>query len=377
MNNKNVPLFTIFKRENFSKLKAAMIRVGAVLVAFIISLILACTIIKKGPFEIIGTIFEGAFAMPWRLIYDSALLLGFGVAIIPAFRMKFWNMGANGQVLIGCLAAVLVMFYLGSSTSNIPNFLLIILMLIAAILASVIWAVVPAIFKAYFNTNETLFTLMMNYIAIELVAGCNYVMALGKQETPGIINRISKKGWIVLDFLPASIRNYILPIIAIILITVFIYFYMNKTKHGYEVIVLGDSENTAKYVGMDVKKITIRTLVVSGIICGIIGFFLVSSVNHLVTAGMCGSKGFTGVLIAWLSNFNPLIMAGVSFFLSFIESGTSKVTSKYSLGTNDLASVIIGLIFFAILVSEFFIRYRIKINKRKAKDKQEEEVAQC
>lgn len=375
---KHEPLFKVFKRGDMPKWKALIIRFSATLGAIIFSMILAGIIIGRSPFAIFGTMVRGAFSLPWRLLYDGIILLGFGVAIVPAFKMKFWNMGANGQVLVGCLAAVLIMFYYGDGMNN---FILILLMFICSLLASIIWAVVPALFKAFFKTNETLFTLMMNYIAIGLVAYCNFAMAKGKKETPGIVNDLTEKGWVNFNFLPPTVKSYILPIIVIIIITFLIYVYINKTKHGFEVNVLGDSENTARYAGMNTKWITIRTLMISGIICGIIGFLFASCVHHCVTVNLCGGKGFSGVLIAWLSNFNPLIMAGVSLFMAFIDNGTSSVTATYSLGSNALSSVIIGLIFFAILISKFFIRYRVVRRDRHQENKHNdsiiEEAKQC
>ena len=148
----------------------------------------------------------------------------------------------------------------------------------------------------------------------------------------------------------------------IVILTVFIWFYMSKTKHGYEVTVVGDSINTAKYVGMNTKLIIVRTLILSGAMCGLLGFLYASGINHSVSPDTCGSLGFTGILVAWLSNFNPFVMALVSFFLAFLTNGTSKVSSVFRLGSNDLSNVLIGIIFFSILISEFFIRYHIRVN---------------
>ena len=109
--------------------------------------------------------------------------------------------------------------------------------------------------------------------------------------------------------------------------------------------------------------------------CGIIGFLYTSAINYSVSPNTCGSLGFTGILVAWLSNFNPFVMALVSFFLAFLTNGTSKVSSVFRLGSNDLSNVLIGIIFFSILLSEFFIRYHFKINLdffRKNNKKEEE-----
>ena len=263
------PLVSVFKRDQLPTYKALIIRVATFIVTFLFSMLICFLVIKENYFEIIGTLFEGALIRPWKLIMDTCLLLAFGISIVPAFKMKYWNMGANGQVLVGSLTAIVIMFYMNdfATKSSFNNFLLIMLMLICSIIVSIIWAIIPAIFKVFFNTNETLFTLMMNYIAAALVSYINYVLAQGKKESPGIINTSTESGW-----MPVVIDKYFLPIIIIIIITTVIYFYMKKTKHGYEISVVGDSINTAKYVGMNTKKIVIRTLAVSGIICGIIGF---------------------------------------------------------------------------------------------------------
>lgn len=354
------PLVSVIKREGLSTYKAIIIRVATFAFAFLFAMVLCVLVVDENIFEVIGTLVQGATIRPWRLLWDAAVLLAFGIAIIAPFKMKYWNMGANGQVLMGALISIVLMFYLNdfAAKSSLNNTLLIILMLVCSILVSVLWGVIPAIFKVYFKTNETLFTLMMNYIAAGLVSYVNYVLAGGNKESPGVINSATKSGW-----LPDVLDKYFIPIVIIIAITTIMYFYMKKTKQGYEISVVGDSINTAKYVGMNTKKIIIRTLVVSGIICGIIGFIYASAINHSIDKNTCGSLGFTGVLVAWLSNFSPIIMAGVSFLLAFLTLGTSKVSSTYRLGNNDISNVIIGLIFFSILICEFFIRFRVIFNK--------------
>ncbi|MBO4667286.1 MAG: ABC transporter permease [Bacilli bacterium] len=352
-------LFSIIRRNDLPKWKANLIRVGAIVISFLFAMALSSLIIKENYFNVIGTLFNGAFINPWKLFRDAAILLCFGIAILPPFKMKYWNMGSNGQVLFGAMMSIIVMFYLGSwgALSKLNNFLLILLMFVVSVISSIVWAVIPSIFKVFFKTNETLFTLMMNYIAAALVACVNLSLAKGKQETPGVVNRLTEAGW-----LPPVINQYFLPIIIIVALTVFIWFYMSKTKHGYEVTVVGDSINTARYVGMNTKVIIVRTLVLSGAICGILGFLYASAVNHCVSPDTCGSLGFTGILVAWLSNFNPLVMALVSLFLAFLTTGTSKVSSIFRLGSNDLSNVLIGIIFFSILISEFFIRYHFRLN---------------
>ena len=355
------PLFTISKRNDISLKKSILIRVVLIASSLLVALLISWIIIKKPVSQILSALFRGAFLMPDKLLLDASLLLGFGIAVVPAFRMKYWNMGANGQVLVSALSSVVLMFYMGdwASKSGFNNVTLIVIMLVTSIVSSVIWAVIPAIFRALFGTNETLFTLMMNYIAIALVSYVNFLMTKGTKESIGIVNASTHAGWF-----PTLFGNdYIISIIIIVIMTLFVTFYMSKTKHGFEAIVCGDSVRTAKYVGMNTKKITIRTLILSGVLTGIIGFLYASAINHTVTEAT-GGLGFTAVLLAWLSNFNPIIMALVSLFLAFLTNGTSKISSQFRLGSNDLSNVIIGLIFFSILISEFFIRYKVKINHR-------------
>ncbi len=356
---------TIVKRDDMPKWKGMVIRVATVLVAFLLSMLLCTAVTGQNYFDVISTLFQGVFASStsiWSTLLDAALLLGFGIAVAPCFKMKYWNMGANGQVLMGALVAIVLMFYMGSwaAESAVNNVLLILLMFVCAVAASMIWGLIPAIFKVFFNTNETLFTLMMNYVAMGLVSFVNYVLAQGKKESPGIINSATEAG-----YFPQLINRYFLPILIMVVLAVIIFFYLKKTKHGYEISVVGDSAPTARYSGMNTKKIVLRTIALSGIVCGIIGFLYASAINNSISADTAGSQGFTAVLVGWLSNFSIPIMAGICLFLSFLTKGTSKISSVYRLGNNYLSSVVIGIIFFSILIAEFFIRYRIKSSKPK------------
>ncbi len=360
------PLFTVFKRNSFAKEKVILLRVVILLCIFLLSMLICSLVVKESILSVIGTFFVGICARPWKLFLDAFILLGFGIAIVPAFKMKYWNMGANGQVLMGTLICIVIMYNTESFAlaSKFNNFLIIMLMLVSSVVMSIIWTVIPAIFKAFFKTNETLFTLMLNYIASGLVGYTNYVLAKGKQDAQTIT--IYNAG----GYMPVVINNYFIPILVILIITVLVAIYMAKTKHGYEITVVGDSAPTARYVGMHTKTIMIRTMILNGLVCGIIGFLYASAINHSMSPDMCGSLGFTAVLIAWLCNFNPLAMGFVSFGLAALTIGTSKVSSVYQIGNNDIANIIIGLMFFAILVIEFIIRYKVRFNFMHSKKKE-------
>ena len=348
---KNEPLFHVSKRDNVSRGKAMLIRALGVLTALVICGIMSVILIKENPFKIYATLFSGAFIDVWTLLKDMAVLLIFGLAVIPAFKMRFWNMGANGQVLIGCLVAIACMKFIGN---DVPDVIVILLMVVTSIAASIVWAVIPSIFKAFFGTNETLFTLMMNYIAIGIVRYFSFSWDKSGSGTIGIVNIMTHQRWF-----PNLGNKYVMVIVVALVIDIFMFVYMKFTKHGFEAALVGESVNTAKYVGINVKKVIIRTLVLSGAICGIMGALFAGSLEHTVNDSICGSKGFTAILVAWLANFDPFAMLFTSFFVAFLNTGAEHVSSVFQLKSTDYANIIIGIIFFCIIGCEFFIRYKI------------------
>ena len=288
----------------------------------------------------------------WNLLQNTAILLCISLAVTPAFKMRFWNIGAEGQVLVGALGAVACVFYLGG---KIDNTVLLLLMFLASMLASCIWAVIPAIFKAKWNTNETLFTLMMNYIAMQLVA---FFLAVWVKNGSGVL------GVLKYGHLPEILNDWLLNILIVAVVTALIYVYLKYTKHGYEIAVVGESENTARYVGINVRKVIIRTLLISGLVAGIAGFILVAGVHHTIDANTVGGQGFTAIMVSWLAKFNPLYMIGTSFFVTFLEQGAAEISTIYGL-SKAFPDIIVGIIFFFIIGSEFFIHYIVRFRKKR------------
>lgn len=359
--NKKVhePLFHIAKRAHISGGKAWLIRIGAVLAALIICAVVTMLLTGENPFSVYATMFEGAFGTErkvWKLLQNLAMLLCVSLALTPAFKMRFWNIGGEGQVLIGGLATAACMILLGG---KLPNGLLIIVMLVASILAGAIWALIPAIFKANFNTNETLFTLMMNYVAIQIVSYfCMYWENPKGSGKIGVINGNSMQGWLptIGDY------DYLLNILIVLVLTVAMYIYLKYSKHGYELSVVGESENTAKYIGINVKKVILRTMFVSGAVCGIAGFLLVGGTDHTISSSTAGNRGFTAIMVSWLAKFNPIYMILTSFLLVFLSAGASQISMVFNLN-ESFSDIITGIILFFIIGSEFFINYELKFRK--------------
>ena len=201
------------------------------------------------------------------------VLLCISIGLAPAFKMKFWNIGAEGQILIGGACSAAVMIYAGD---KMPTGLLLIVMFVASALGGMIWGMIPAVFKANWNTNETLFTLMLNYVAMQVVTYCIVFWENPKgSNTVGIINQATKGGW-----LPELFgQKYGWNVVIVLILTVGMFIYLKYCKQGYEIAVVGESENTARYAGIQVKKVIIRTMAISGAICGIAGFVIVSGAS--------------------------------------------------------------------------------------------------
>ncbi|MDD6733040.1 MAG: ABC transporter permease [Lachnospiraceae bacterium] len=350
-------LFRIARKDEPGIGKKILIRGIAILAALIVDALFIFFVTGLNPFAVYGVMFQGTFASLTRFLWalrDLSSLLLVAIALAPAFKMKFWNIGAEGQVLMGGLATALVMVNFGNA---LPGPLLFITMFVAAILGGAIWGLIPAVFKAFWNTNETLFTLMMNYVAIAFVACATNVLR-GQASSLGKLNVATQAGWF-----PAIMgQRYMLNIIVVLLLTVAMYLYLKYTKQGYEIAVVGQSVNTARYAGINVKKVTLRTMIISGALCGLCGYLTVAGKDQTISTASAGGNGFTAIIVAWLAKFNAFYMALMSFLLIFLSKGASEIASKY--GLNDYAADIIsGIILFFILGSEFFIQYKIVFHK--------------
>ena len=348
------PLIRIAKRNSLSRPKAWAIRLISLLLALVVCAILIYSIVKMNPLQVYVSMWKGAFGSSrraWITARDVMMLLCISVGLAPAFKMKFWNIGAEGQILVGGITTAACMIYL----PQLPGPVLFLVMIVTSLIAGGIWGVIPALFKARWNTNETLFTLMMNYVAIQLTSYC---VALWENppgsNSVGVINQNTQAGW----FPPLFGQTYMLNVIIVMIVTVAMFFYLRDSKQGYEIAVVGESQNTARYAGISVGKVFIRTMIISGAICGLAGFIAVSGASHTISTSTAGGRGFTAIIVAWLAKFNTFTMILISLLLVFLDKGAIEIATAYNL--NDYASeMITGIILFFILGSEFFINYRL------------------
>lgn len=354
------PLVRIVRRESVPLGKSILIRLAAILISLAVCAVLIYAITQSNPIQVYRSLVDGAVGTgrrTWNTLRDTMILLTVALAITPAFKMRFWNIGAEGQILVGGIATAAVMRYCGDT---LPTAALFALIIAVSLLAGMIWGIIPAFFKANWNTNETLFTLMMNYIAIQLTSFFSIIWESKKGSgSIGTINQKTQAGWISTSFLPDVFGkfNYSINVIIVLTLTVLMFVYLRYTKHGYEISVVGESENTARYAGIHVKKIILRTMALSGALCGFTGFLLVSGSSHTISINTAGGRGFTAIIVSWLAKFNPFVMILISFFLVFMGNGATQIASEFQL--NESASeVITGIILFFILGSEFFVNYR-------------------
>ena len=358
------PLVRIAQREGATFPQKVLVRAVAILLALVVDAFFIYFVTGLNPISVYRVMWNGTFMNTTRFSWamrDLSSLLCIAIALAPAFKMRFWNIGAEGQVLIGGLATAACMICLGD---KLPNWLLICTMVAASIAAGAIWAVIPAIFKAKWNTNETLFTLMMNYVATQLVSFFVILWEVPKGAGKiGIINQSTEAGWLpqIGDY------KYLLNILIVAALTILMYVYLNYSKHGYEIAVVGESERTARYVGIKVEKVIIRTMVVSGAVCGLAGLLLVGGINHTVTTTIVSGRGFTAVMVSWLAKFNPIFMVFTSLLLVFLERGAGEIATDFGLN-HSFGDILTGIILFFIIGCEFFINYKISFRKAAGKE---------
>ena len=361
--NEKTPLIRLAKREDMSKSKVWLIRAAAFLLAIVLGG-LVFLIAGTNPITAYGAILSSSLGKASgikQVVKIAVPLLGTALALAPCFAMRFWNIGGEGQITMGAVAAS---FFALNYAGSIPSPLLLLLMGIFSILFGAAWAAIPASFKARWGTNETLFTLMMNYIAMQLASYFIIIWEVPKGAGKiGIINQASEAGW-----LPRiGGQAQLLPILVVALLTGMMYIYLTYSKHGYEIAVVGESQRTASYAGIKVDRVIIRTMVLSGAICGLMGYILTAGISHTLTTTIVDSRGFTAVMVSWMSKFNPFIMIAASLLLVTMDRGAGEISTAFSLN-QSFADILTGIILFFIIATEFFITYKVTLRKSSKKE---------
>ncbi|MDR3364153.1 MAG: ABC transporter permease [Clostridiales Family XIII bacterium] len=342
----------VTKRDDVPKKQVALILTVSIVLALVFSGIVLL-FFDLNPFTVFGTIVTGALGSPMRIeqtLIKAIPLTIASLGILVAFKMKFWNIGGEGQIMMGALCAS----YVALNHGDLPQPLLLVLMAAASIAGGGVWALIPAAFKAKMGTNETIFTLMMNYIIIKFVMYLQY----GPWKDP------ASKGF---PKIPMFSENALLPnvlglhagwIIMIVLVAA-VYFFINYTKKGYEITVVGESLETARYAGMNIPAIIMTAMFVSGGLLGLVGFVQASALEKTLTWGLSSNYGFTAIITAWLARLNAITTLFVCLAFALLLQGASYIQLSMNV-SSAIADVVQGVILFFVLGSDFFLRYRVK-----------------
>jgi len=347
-----VPFVRIAQRNAIPPHRAWLIRAGGLLAALFTGAFLILAL-GENPFAVYAEMLDSAFGSRIgfrQTIRIATPLLGAALAVGLAFKMRFWNIGAEGQILIGgIVASYFALFHLG----NIPAPLLLVIMGLTAAIAGGVWGLIPAFFRAKWGTNETLFTLMLNYVALGFVF---YLQSLPAWQADATghpqIARFDR-----LVRLPQLFGVHIGWVIVLVL-AILVYLYIMHSKHGYQINVVGESENTARYAGMNVGKIIMRTMLISGGIAGFVGYLQVAGADFTLNETTAGGVGFTAIIVAWIAHLKPPVMILVALFIATLERGALRIQTVFAIPAT-IASILIGIILFFVLACEFFVRYRV------------------
>lgn len=347
------------KRGEVSTKTNFTVRIMAIILALVVAGIFMA-LLGHNPLDVYAYMIKGSFGSPNRIrqtIIIAIPLLITGLGISVAFKMQFWNIGAEGQILMGAFGAALFAL----NFPNLPMPLMLLLMVISGCIFGGLWALISGILKVYFNTNETITTLMLNYVALKIITFLQYDAWKDKNALgfPKIANFPDNA------IFPSIFRVHIGWIIALVLVVIF-YLFMKHSKMGYEVSVLGESQNTAKYAGINIKKTMLKAVFISGAVCGLTGVIQASAVSNTLSIEVTGGMGYTAIIVAWLSNLNAPITLIVAILFAALLEGGAYIQTAFGI-PNAAASVMQALILFFVLGSEFFVRYKAVFSNRKIK----------
>lgn len=351
------PFVRMVKRDRLTGMQAWRIRVAAVLLAILAGAVLLL-ILQKNPLQAYRDMFYGAFGskvLAQETISKTIPLLITAIGISYAFKMRFWNIGGEGQILMGGIGAAYFAYFYADKLPRIP---LILIMMVSAMLMGGLYGLIPALFKVKFGTNETLFTLMLNYIAFYIIV----FLENGPWKAPG--SSFPKMPMINRGVYLSRVAGVHWGWIACLVLMGITWFVFHQTRVGYEIAVVGESNETARYAGINVGRVFRRTMFFSGAIIGLAGFFQVAGADHALTEGTAGGVGFTAITVAWLAQMHPIGIGIVALAIALLERGCNQLETTMGI-PSSVADILIGLILFFMLGCEFFINYRLVFRKKR------------
>ena len=367
--NRKEPLFRVVKRESSSPVRQALAYVAAVVIALLIgaALLSSMDVDPLTFYQKMVTMGIPGNKFPWRIVENFVKLfvplLITSLALSLAFRMRFWNIGGEGQFIMGAICASAAAHKLGPV---LPQPLVVLVMALCGILGGGLYGLIVALLKVRYNTNETLLTLMLNYIALYLLqflgetkAGWNFFLDPDSAR-PKFAGFPDNADMITFPLGPFNLN---LSLIIAIVLCVLLFGYLKYTKHGYEIAVVGDSVGTARYAGMKVNRIVLRTVFLSACLIGLAAAFKVGTVG-ILSSSFTDDVGWTGVIVAWLSQLNTGAIFLVSALISMLQHGSTVAAATFAQVDSSFADMLQGAILFLVLAADFLIRFKIVRTKK-------------
>jgi simple sugar transport system permease protein len=283
------------------------------------------------------------------------ILIGGGLALV--FKAKFWNIGAESQLLMGAIFGTWVGLHWGPA---LPSPVIVPLMFLAGFIGGALWGLIPAILKLRFSINEVISTLMLNYICAEFLT----LLIVGpwkSQKKFGFPYTDDLPDSAILSLLPGSrihTATLILAIVAVVMLTIVIY----KTRFGYEVRVIGENPDAAKYAGIDFSRTTMLIMVISGGMAGMAGVGEVAGIHHYLSYpdSISSGYGFTAIIVAWLAKLNPIFVIFSGIFFAGILVGGDAIQISLGLPAATVG-VFNGTLLFFLITGDFFTKNKVRI----------------
>jgi len=346
---------SVEKRAKVSKVSFLLIPLISIALALLFGAIFLWAT-GYSPMKIYMLMFTGSFGSFYNFsetMVKAIPLMLTGLAVSLAFKMSLWNIGAEGQLYMGAFMAGGV----GLFFPQLPAPVMLTCMVIAGFIGGALWGLIPGILKALVGVNETITTLMLNYVAILWVGYLVY----GPWKDPNGFMPFTKgfEEYALLPTLPGTRIHA--GITFAIIIAVVLYIIFKRTTWGYQIGVIGESQKVASYAGMSIKKNIVLVMLISGGIAGIAGMAEVSGIIGRLQYNISPGYGYTAIIVAWLSRLNPFVIILVAIFFGGLLNG------GYALQIVGLPAVMVsmlqGAILFFVLGGEMFTRYRIKLGR--------------
>jgi len=345
--------------EDIPRWLPAATSIGSVIIAFRLSGIIL-KLIGGQPLVVARFFFEATFGS-WAVFSDTLVkatpLIMVGLACAVAFKMKLWNIGAEGQFYIGAFGASLVVL-VPLVPPDSPKVVVIGAMIIMGMIGGAIWGFIPGYLKARFNVNEIITTLMLNFVAIlwNNFWIFNTWSDAGFQMTP----TFEKSAW--LPRLADYAREYPifsgitlhLGVVFGLIAAVVVWWILERSRWGYEIKLIGDNPEAARYAGLNIVRNIVLVMMVSGALAGLAGMSEISGVVHRLQERISPGYGFTGIIVAWLAKLNPFAVILVSILFGAL------IVAGREIQPSGLSSMLQGIILFMVISSDVLLRYKIR-----------------